>query len=906
MRSLLRRLHYVLNRSRIESELAEEIAFHEEMKRRELEASGVGGADARHASRRVLGNVALAADQARDVWVPRTLQGIGQDLRFAFRALRKTPVVTCAAVLSIALGIGANTALFSVIDALVLRSVPVEKPERLVFIRGGASADAEAFTYPTWRELRDRSPFESVASWGMRRFNLAAGGEAHMVEGMWASGSYFETLGVQALLGRTFTIEDDRPAGGPDGPVAVISYAFWQREFGGAPDVIGRTLPVEGVPFTIVGVTPRSFFGLNVGRDFDVAIPLETEPLMHAPTFLDAEGGTLFLFLVARLHTGQLPDAAVAALRRVQPQIREATIGPLRKFGPRYVSQYLVAPFTVSSAQTGMSSLRTVYARPLAIIMTVVLIVLLIACANIANLLLARGIARRRDFDVRIALGASRWRVARQLFAESMILSVGGGVIGLVFAVGAAPALVAQLSTPDNPVRLSVALDSRVLAFTAALTMITTMLFGTMPTLRTARLRFAWTAARGVANATEARRGLASWLIVGQIALAMVLLVAGGLFIRTFAALAARPLGFDREPILVTNVDPQRAVPPADRIALYGRLLDAVRSVPDVADAAVSLVSPVTAGQYTPPIEILETRETHTGEHAFGNLVSPGWFRTYGVRLLAGRDFAERDRRGAPRVAVVNEAFVRRFLDHQPPIGHTVALYPQTPMTLSPIEIVGVVANAVYSSLREPAPATIYLPMEQMDHPAFPLLWQNAVPTARISARVRHGSPEALIKAVSAAMTRVDPHVTLRFQPLREQVSASVRQERVVAWLAGLFGALALLLTALGLYGLTSYGVTNRRTEIGIRTALGATPGTITGLVLKRVSLLTAGGIAAGALMTFWFGRLVTTMLYGVTAHDVMTMVTAAVLLTGVAGGAALGPVRAALQVAPADVLKET
>ena len=481
-----------------------------------------------------------------------------QDLRDAFRALKATPVVTLVAILSLALGIGANTAIFSILDSLMLRTLPVKEPQRLVLL-GEGDAARTSWTNPIWEQVRERQRlFDGAFVWWSTRFNLAQGGPTELVDGLWASGGLFDVLGVPAILGRTFTEADDRRGGGPDGPVAVISYNFWQRRFGGAADAIGRSLTVERVPFTIVGVAPPDFFGVDVGRTFDVAIPIGTEPLIRGKeSSLDGRS-YWWLNVMIRLKAGQSLEAANSAIRGVQPQIREATMP--QDWRPQDKDGYLKEGFSLIPAATGGSGLRQRYRLPLTTIMVVVGLVLLIACANIANLLLARATARRHELSVRVALGASRMRIARQLLSESLLLSGMGAAIGLLFAQWGSRLLVRQLSTSTNTVFLDLSLDWRVLGFTAGVAIATAVLFGMAPALRGTRVQpndALKSQGRGVVG--DGRLGLGNVLVVLQVALSLVLIVAAGLFVRTFSSLASLNPGFDRRPILVASLNAQRA-----------------------------------------------------------------------------------------------------------------------------------------------------------------------------------------------------------------------------------------------------------------------------------------------------------------------------------------------------------
>jgi putative ABC transport system permease protein len=825
-----------------------------------------------------------------------------QDLRDAFRALKATPVVTTIAVLSLALGIGANTAIFSILDSLLLKTLPVREPQRLVLVnQGGAGAGrGGSWTNPIWEAIRDRAEaFDGAFAWSSTEFNLAPGGQTELVEGLWASGGYFDTLGVTAMLGRTFTAADDRRGGGPDGPVAVISYDFWQRRFGGRADAVGRSLTVDRIPFTIIGVTPPEFFGTDVGRRFDIAIPLGTEPLIRGRESSLDERSMWWLSIMLRLKPGQSLDEANAALRRIHPQVREATL-PTR-WRADHLKDYLKEGFALAPAATGSSFLRRRYQQPLTAIMVVVALVLLIACANITNLLLARATARRHELSVRVALCASRYRIARQLLAESLLLSGAGALIGLLVALWGSRLLVRQLSTSTDLVFLDLGIDWRMLGFTAAVAMATAVVFGVAPAMRGTRVQPGDALKeQGRSIAGDRRFGLGNLLVVSQVALSLVLIVAAGLFVRTFSALARLDVGFDRHPVLVASVDAQRLqTEPPDRAALFDRLRAAAAAVPGVSSAAASAVTPVSGStwqfglEYVNGTPIPNVREARS---VYVNLISPHWFRTYGTTLIAGRDFTDADNASAPNVVIVNEAFARKFTNGQNPIGARLRepAFPARPSVER--EVVGYVRDAVYRSLREPVPPTMYVPIPQQAEPP---------PFVSVSVRAAGGNPALLTKSVAAALTGVHRDVAITFRPLAEQVDSALIQERIVALLSGFFGALALLLAGLGLYGVTSYAVTRRRTEIGIRMALGAAPGGVVRMVLGRVGVLVGLGVVAGTGISLWASTFVETLLYGLTPRDPVTLVAAAVVLATIGAIAGWLPARRAARIDPARVLRD-
>jgi predicted permease len=813
------------------------------------------------------------------------------DLRDAFRSLIATPVVTAVAVLSLALGIGANTAIFSILDSLILRTLPVQEPQTLVII------DRGSWTNPIWEAIRERQDaFAGAMAWSTTRFNLAQGGQTEMVDGIWASGDFFSVLGTSAMLGRTFGRDDDRRGGGPDGPVAVISYNFWQRRFGGAADAIGKPLTVERVTYTVVGVTPPEFFGTEVGRKFDVAIPIGTEPLVRGKESSLDRRSNWWLGIMLRLEPGQTIESATVALRGIQPQVREATIP--QDWPEEYKKTYLSEAFTLIPAATGSSGLRRRYQQPLTAIMVVVALVLLIACANIANLLLARATGRRHELSVRVALGASKFRIARQLLTESLVLSGAGALIGLLFARWGSELLVRQLSSTTNTVFLDMRLDWRILGFTAAIAIATAILFGVAPALRASGVQpneALKEQGRGVAGE---RFGLGNLLVVLQVALSVVLVVAAGLFVRTFSSLAHVNLGFEHDQILVANVNAQRLqLDPPQRPDLFERMRQAALAVPGVSTAAVSAVSPVSGSTWNNSIEIPGAPPAPERERMTNiNVLTPGWFKTMETRMLAGRDFTERDVAAAPRVAIVNEAFARKYFAGQNPIGRRIIQ--RSGPSREPIEreVVGYVEDAVYRSLREPIPPTMYLPLpQQTDGPSGMV----------VSIRAAGGSPALLTKSVAAALTGVNKDVAITFRLLTEQVNASLIQERVVAMLSGFFGGLALLLAALGLYGVTSYAVSRRRTEIGIRMALGAAPGGVVRMVLRRVALLVGVGVIVGASASLWASKFVATLLYGLQPRDPFTLIAAALVLSLIGAVAGWIPARRAARIDPARVLRE-
>jgi len=889
-----------------DDEIDKELQFHIEARVADLTASGLPPDEARRRTRLELGGAMQVKEAIRDQQARAAFRGLTQDVRIGIRQLRATPLVTAVAILSLALGIGANTALYSLANSLLLRPLPIREPGRLALILDTATDRTQYWSFAVWEDIRRRGLFDAVCAVAQARFTHTEGALAEPIAGAWVSGSYFDVLGVRAEFGRLLTLADDRPDGGASGPVMVISDAFWQRRFQRDPSVVGRPFHLNGVPISIVGVTARGFFGTDVGSTFDVLLPIGDEPIVRGPDSSLKRNGMGFVIL-ARLKPGQTREAATAALRAVQPQIREATRPPSANRGARdpYLKDYLADPFTVVAAASGTSILRRRYGPPLLALLGAAGLVLLVACANIANVLLARASARRRELGVRMALGATRWRLVRQLLVESVLLAAAAGASGVLVASWASRLLVGQLSTQNAPIFLDLSIDWRLLIFAIAVATVAVLVFGVMPVVRAssvAPIDALNEHGRGVAGAPA---GVPDALVVAQIALSVVLVVAAGLFVRTLTSLATRELGFARDRILLARIDSQRAIiEPAQRLPTYERVRQAVRATPGVADAALSVVTPVGNLVFDPPINVSGGRDLALAERrVYGNMISPGWFHTFGVPLIAGRDMTEADRVGTEPVAVVNQAFAARFLSGASPLDHFITLpdLMVQPAPNVPIRIVGVVADAVYVSLRESPKATMYLPIAQHDEPFF----VRGLESVNVNVRASAGSPALIARSVAASIGSVNPQLTVTFRPLADQISDSLARERVVATLAGFFGALALLLAGLGLYGVTAYAVARRRAEIGIRMALGATPWRVIRLIMMRVSLVVAVGVVTGAVVSVWAARFVAFLLYGLEPRDTITLVGASLALAFVAAVAGGVPAYRASRLDAAEVLRQ-
>ena len=915
-------LSWLFHRERAERLLDDELRTFVEMAAADKQREDLSPEEARRLAVIELGGVEQVKERVRTGRHGALLDDVARDLRYAFRVFGRERTFAAVIVGTLALGIGANTAIFSIVDSLLLRVLPVDHPERLARLVDSPPSRQETWTYPIWEEIqRHADRFDAAFAWSQfdAEFNLSAGGDAQFVKGVWASAGSFDALGVRPTLGRLFVPADDERGGGPGGPVVVISHAFWQSRFGGARDVVGRTLTLERVPLTIIGVTPPGFFGMAVGRSFDVVLPLGAEPTIRGRESRLDRRTSWWLPIFVRLKPGQSLADATVAMQTLQSAVREATRPPP---GPRdRPERYLSSRFRFVSAATGQSGLREDYRGPLLVMMVVVGLVLLIACANIANLLLARATARGHEWSVRLALGASGSRLARQLLVESLLLAAMGAAAAVFVARWESAFLVAQLAS--EAVYLELPLDWRMLGFTAAIAVVAALLFGVAPAMRAARGAPLEAMKERGRNNAAGRATAANGLVLAQIILSVVLVVGAGLFVRSFMRLTHVPLGFDSHRVLIATMDARRSdIAPDARMNTYDRILQRVRSVPGVEQAAVSIVAPLGA-MWSRRIEVpgspLGSGEFVDGPEGFGftdrpipenaplavfNGITPGWIVTYGTALLAGRDISDRDGASSPRVALVNQAFARKFLGGANPVGRTMrpARQPGAPT----IEIVGLLADAVYRDVHEPTLPTVYVPFSQSSDEA--RTGDPAVPyaPATVILSIRAGEhPGVLTRTLAAAIAEVNPTVALTFEPLDSRVADVQLRERLLATLSAAFGLLALVMAAVGLYGVTSYSVSLRRTEIGIRMALGATPGSVVRLVLGRVSILIGAGIVVGLAIGTWASRFVATLLFDLQPRDPATLIAAAAALGLVGMAAGWIPARRAARQDPTTVLNE-
>jgi putative ABC transport system permease protein len=823
------------------------------------------------------------------------------DVRHCLRVLRNAPAFTAVAVLSLALGIGANTAIFSIVNGVMLKMLPVRDPGRIVsFVldksaRGKAAEPASFFTNPMWEQIRDhQDALDGVTAYSTQAFDIGTGGEVQRVAGVFVSGRYFDVVGARPWIGRTFTEDDDRRGGGSDGPVAVLGYAFWRDRYNASPAAIGSTMRIEGSTFTIVGVTPPGFFGLEVGKSFDVAIPLGAEPFIRGKenSRLDMRGSS-WLNIAGRLKPGETLAQATAGLRAMQPAIRQATL-PERT----PLAEHFTDPLGVSSASTGVSYLRDDYRPALFMLMAIVGLVLLIACANLANLLLARATARQKEFAVRLAMGASRGRLMRQLLTESMLLASAGALLGFAFAYSASRAIVRTLSSSRTPVFVDVSIDWRVLSFTIAVAGATVVLFGMAPALRATRVSandVLKAAGRGLATGWT-RFNLEKLLVTAQIALSLVLVFGASLFVRSFATLATRDPGFNADRIMQVGTSIARAdIPPAQRVLAYDQLASALRAIPGVESAAAVQIPPVRGDMSNTRVQVDGfTPKTARDNQLLSNRVSAGYFQTMSTPFRAGRDFNDRDTLTSPRVVIINEAAQDKFFHGENPVGRTLKLEIARD-TFQPLTVIGVVRNTAYQTLRETPPPLMYFPLSQTPQPG----------TFMTFVLRTTGDTTSLAHAVTTAGRTVNPNITFELRTLEMQIAENLIQERLLAMLSGFFGSLALLVAGIGLYGMMSLAVARRRSELGVRMALGADARRIVSMVLRDVALITTIGLIAGAALAFASARLVSTLLFGLTPTDPASGAISMLLLATVALLAGYLPARRAARVDPMIALRD-
>ena len=865
LRKIPLRLQSLFRGGAVDQELTEEMRFHLERQIAENLAAGMSPQEARRAARLDFGGVEQVKERCRDTRRVRPFEDLISDLRFAGRMLRRSPAFTAVAVLTLALGIGANTAIFQLLDAVRLRTVPVKDPQGLALIqladrtgwRGSQATWYPALTNPIWERFRDsQDAFSGALAWANNGFDLSPGGEARLAQGLFVSGDFFRVLGVQPLMGRLFTAGDDRRGCGLPG--AVISYQFWQRELGGNGSVVGSKLTLNYHPVEVIGVTPAGFFGLEIGSSYDVAVPICSQAVLWSEgNWLDA-GTVWWLTVMGRLKPAGTLEQANAQLRVSSRGIFQATLPP--NYPAANVKDYLKFKLEAVPAGSGVSRLRSRYGDPLLLPLVTAGLVLLIACANLANLLLARATIRGHKIAVRLAIGASRGRLIRQLMTESLLLAAAGAALGLLLSGTLSRFLVAMLGTEGNPLFLDLDPDPRMLTFTAGLASLTCLLFGLMPALRATRISPGDAMKTSSRSLTASRElfGLRQALVVSQVALSLVLLVGALLFSGSLRNLLAVDAGFQQNGVLIAEVDFSRFKIPSERRGGFKRdLLERIRALPNVYSAAEVGIVPLSGGGIDNNVWIDGSDPTRKLESNF-NWISGGYLKTMGMILLAGRDFDDRDTPTSPRVAIVNQSFAGRLGLGTNPVGKRFRreATPSEPELV--FEIVGLIRDTKYYNLREEFRPIAFLSTSQDAHPD---------PFVQILVR-SSASLADLTSGIRSAVAEISSTIGIDFRALETTIREGLLRERLMATLSGFFGLLAALIATIGLYGVISYLVVRRTSEIGIRMALGAQPEDVLWMVLKEALVLTFSGIAIGLPCAMACAHFVSSLLFGLKGTD--------------------------------------
>ena len=830
-----------------------------------------------------------------------------KDLRYSIRVLIKNPAFTAMAVLSLTLGIGANAAIFSLLDAVLLKSLAVKHPEQLVFLETGEPSVKRStnISYRTYERLRAHNQVLADACYFgfATRVNASFNGSPAVVQAQLVSGSFFSTLGVNAALGRTFTDADDKENAAQQ--VAVISDAYWKRQFGASPLIVGQNLIVNNRPFTVLGVAPPEFFGVIVGSNPDVFLPSRSGELI-LPRRTRISDSTL-PFVLARLQNSATQEQARSTLSLISQQ------AALEEAGSDLTTEKVIQQQSLRllPARQGFNALRQEFSTPLRLLMVVVGLVLLIACANVANLLLARAAAREKEIALRLALGAPRWHIIKQLLTESLLLAFTGGALGLLLASWSTSLLLKVLAIDHNsfsagaPVSISVPFDIRIVSFTALVSIIAAVVFGLAPAWRASKLDLTPSIKESHTSGSSRWFGWGRTLVVTQVALSLTLLVGAGLFIRSLVKLRSVDLGFQREHTLVFSVDPQLSNYRREQIgSLYTQMLERIGSVPGVTSVSLSrqgLLSgsgtqgSITVPGFTPPPH--ENQVVRSGDRVeidvpYLSQVGPNFFRTLGMRIVRGRDISPQDNETSPKVAVVNEAFARYYFGSEDPIGRR---FNRGEEDGGEVEIVGVVKDAKAESVKEQTPRTFYVPFLQ-DQGS----WRETTFQVRTA-----GDPLSTVAAIRREVQSLEPNLPLfRIKTLEQQVDETLGQERLVTTLASLFGLLALLLACAGLYGVLSYSVSRRTREIGIRMALGAKRADVLRFFVRQGMALVLLGVVVGLAAAFALTRFMSSLLFGISNTDFFTFAGVAMGLAVVGLFACYIPARRATRVDPSVALR--
>ncbi len=824
-----------------------------------------------------------------------------QDVSFALRTFAKAPLFVAVAVFSLAFGIGANTAIFSLTDQILVRMLPVKQPEQLVMLSAvgrhyGSNMGANRISYPMYQDFRDHnSVFSGIFCFRETEMSLSYDGHTERVSGEFVSGNYFPVLGITAAAGRLFTAKDDQFQGGH--PVAVLSYGFWQRRFAGDRGVIGQKLVINGYPFTVIGVTQAGFSGTDPGYAPELRVPVMMSRKLT--TYLDLNERRLrWVTAFGRLKPGISPQQAKASIQPFFHQIlrMEVKQKEFAKASPYMKQAFLKMSMDVLPASKGRSNLRRQFSEPLLVLMATVALVLLIACANIANLLIARATSRQKEMAVRLALGSGRRRIIRQLLIESLLLSIAGGIAGLALAVWTDKALIGFLPRSSTPLTVSSTPDWRILGFNLALSVLTGIIFGLVPALQSTRPDLAATLkdqASAVTGGTSTLTRKA--LVISQIGLSLLLLVGAGLFIRSLRNLKDLDPGFRTTNLLAFKVDPTlNGYKPERTKMFYQQLKESMDTLPGVQTAALAIV-PVLEGDEWDQWVTIDSYSPKTGElpDPHMNFVSPDYFKTMEITLLAGRDFRRTDALNTPKVCIVNETFAKKYFGTINAVGHKIGMGID-PGTKTDITIVGVSRNTKYESMRDEIPTEVFRPYQQME---FATGITSYVRTAQ--------NPERIFTSIRKRVHDLDSNLPVfEMITLEKQMEDSLVTERLVALLSTGFGVLATVLAAIGLYGVMAYTVARRTREIGIRMAIGAARGDVLWLVLREVLVLLGIGIAIALPAAWVLTQTVRSQLYGIQPADPVSLIMATFAISTVALLAGYLPARRATRVDPMCALR--
>ncbi len=898
----MRQLTNWLRRKKLEHSLDSELSDHLQRRIADLQNSGIPPDEARRQATLEFGGLANIQEEVRDVWLGRWLRDLAYDLRFSARSFLKTPTFTITAIFSLMLGIGAVTAIYSLVDQILLHALPVRDPQQLVLIDWVGDHVSDGFgtynlmSYPICRDLdQQKQFFDGVFCRAMIPVNLSTGGDYHPAQAEVISGNYFPVLGVGPALGQVITSDSDRTPN--SNPVAVVSYDYWRTQLGGAADIVGRKIMLNRYPFTIIGVAAASFRGVDVGE-----VPAVWIPASMAGKAVPGFDGLLdrrkvWMQVLGRLRPGMTLRQAQVGL---QPWFKAMLHDDLNQVGfptvtPERRRAFLASSLALTPAPQGHSVLRRRLVEPLWMLLAVTAVLLGLACLNVSGLFLARGSARAREMGTRLALGASRGRLGRQLLTDSLLIALAGGLLGTALAPLAVRALIASLPQGTAATALHAGISARLLLFAFLATLTTGMLSGVAP---------AWQSGQGSVLSSLRERGgsvlrgiqLRKLIVTAQIALTLTLVVAAALFVRTLDALMAKGPGFVTSSLVSFSIETMsNGYAPEAGERLMRRLDDAISQSPVTKQSAVARFALLTGGSWSNPMTIFSNTRTATDHDVNMNSVSPGFFETMGIKLLAGRNFNDRDisRPNDPgwHSVIVNETFVKRYLAGRNPIG--VRLSEGSGPDVKPnMEIVGVMSDFSYRGIREESEQA-YFPFYEGEHSY-----------GTFYVRV-HGTPESSFQTLRAIVRNADPTLPLKdFRTVDEQVDRSLNTEHILAGLSSSFSTLALLLSLVGLYGVMSFVVTQRTREIGIRLALGAGRWSTIWLVLRDALMMVVSGIAAGLLMVWALGRLVTSQLYDVKPSDPLVIATAILILASAAIGSAVIPARRASGVNPTEALR--